>query len=116
MKLHGSLNIVENDLCIGDIRISDIANEFGTPCYIMDENLIRENISRFKKSMGENNVVVYAGKTFLNTHMVNILKDEKIGLDVVSEGELYIAFKCGFDMKSVIFHGNNKSDNECTHT
>ena len=44
--------------------------------------------------------------------MVNILKDEKIGLDVVSEGELYIAFKCGFDMKSVIFHGNNKSDNE----
>ncbi len=112
MKLHGSLNIVENDLCIGDIRISDIANEFGTPCYIMDENLIRENISRFKKYMGENNVVVYAGKTFLNTHMVNILKDEKIGLDVVSEGELYIAFKCGFDMKSVIFHGNNKSDNE----
>lgn len=112
MKLHGSLNIVKNDLCIGDIKISDIANEFGTPCYIMDEDLIRENINRFKKSMGKNNVVVYAGKTFLNTHMVSILKDENISLDVVSEGELYIALKCGFDMRKVIFHGNNKSDSE----
>lgn len=112
MKLHGSLNIIGNDLYIGDIKISDISNKFGTPCYIMDENLIRDNINRFKKSIGECNRVVYAGKTFLNTHMVNILKDENVGLDVVSDGELYIAFRCGFDMKNVIFHGNNKSIDE----
>lgn len=112
MKLHGSLNIKENNLFIGNINVLDIAREYKTPCYIMDENLIRENINRFKNSIGDKNVVVYAGKTFLNTHMVNILKDEKIYLDVVSEGELYIANFCGFDMEKIIFHGNNKSYDE----
>lgn len=112
MKLHGSLNIRENDLYIGDIKISDISHEFKTPCYIMDENLIRDNIKRFKSSVGEDNVVVYAGKTFLNTHMVEILKDEDIYLDVVSHGELYIAHRAGFDMKKIVFHGNNKSYEE----
>lgn len=112
MKLHGSLNIQGNDLCIGDIKISDIEKEFQTPCYIMDENLIRDNIREFKKSLREGNSVVYAGKTFLNTHMVNILKDEDINLDVVSEGELYIAYKAGFNMDNIVFHGNNKSISE----
>lgn len=112
MKLHGSLNIKGDHLFIGDIRISDIGDEYGTPCYIMDENLIRENINKFKTSMGENNVVVYAGKTFLNSHMINILKDENICLDVVSYGELFIANSNGFNMEKIIFHGNNKSYDE----
>lgn len=112
MKLHGALNIRENDLYIGDIKVSDIAEEFKTPCYIMDENLIRDNIKRFKSSIGEDNVVVYAGKTFLNTHMVGILKEESTYLDVVSHGELYIAYKSGFNMSKIVFHGNNKSYDE----
>lgn len=112
MKLHGALNIKDNNLFIGDINVLDIAKEYKTPFYIMDENLIRDNINRFKKSIGDENVIVYAGKTFLNAHMINILKDEKIYLDVVSDGELYIANFCGFDMEKIIFHGNNKSYDE----
>ena len=109
MKLHGSLNIRGNDLFIGDIKLHDVAKEFETPCYIMDENLIRDNISRFKKSFGENNVVVYAGKTFLNSYMVKLLKSENIYLDVVSSGELFIAKHNGFNMENIVFHGSNKT-------
>lgn len=112
MKLHGALNIKKNNLFIGDINVLDIAKEYRTPFYLMDENLIRENINRFKKSMGDKNVIVYAGKTFLNSYMVKILKDEDIYLDVVSDGELYIANSCGFDMEKIIFHGNNKNYEE----
>lgn len=112
MKLHGSLNIKGDNLFIGDIKVSDIGDEYGTPCYIMDENLIRENINKFKTLMGEKNVVVYAGKTFLNSHMINILKDENIFLDVVSSGELFIANSNGFNAEKIIFHGNNKSYDE----
>ena len=112
MKLHGSLNIKGNDLFIGNIKVVDIAKKFNTPCYVMDENLIRENINRFKNSIGNENKVVYAGKTFLNTHMVKILKEENICLDVVSDGELYIAHSSGFNMEKIVFHGNNKSYDE----
>ena len=112
MRLHGSLNIKENDLFIGNIKVVDIAKEFNTPCYVMDENLIRNNINEFKINIGDENRVVYAGKAFLNTHMVKIIKDEDIYLDVVSDGELYIANNSGFDMSKVLFHGSNKSYDE----
>lgn len=71
MKLHGSLNIKGNDLFIGNIKVVDIAKKFNTPCYVMDENLIRENINRFKNSIGNENKVVYAGKTFKYSHGKN---------------------------------------------
>ncbi len=112
MKLHGSLNVKGNDLFIGDTKISDVAEEFGTPLYLMDENLIKSNIGKFKDSMGDLGQIVYAGKAFLNTHMVNILKEDNVYLDVVSEGELYIANNAGFNMENIIFHGNNKSYDE----
>lgn len=112
MKLHGSLNIKNDELCIGNISLSSIAKEFNTPYFLMDENLIRENINKFKNSMGEENKVVYAGKTFLNSHMIKILMDENIFLDVVSDGEMFLAKNSGFNMENVIFHGNNKSYDE----
>ena len=112
MRLHGSLNIKGNHLCIGDIKVSSIAEEFNTPCYLMDENLIRDNLNKFKLSIGSENTVVYAGKTFLNSYMVNILKEENVYLDVVSDGELYIAKANGFPMDKIIFHGSNKSYDE----
>lgn len=112
MKLHGSLNIRGNDLFIGDIKLYDIAKEFKTPCYIMDENLIRDNIRRFKESFGKDNIVVYAGKTFLNSYMVKLIKSENMYLDVVSHGELFIAYSNGFNMENIIFHGSNKTLDE----
>ncbi len=112
MKLHGSLNIKGNDLYMGDIKLIDVAKEFKTPLYIMDENLIRDNIKEFKEAMGDFGYVAYASKTFLNSHMISILKEMGMHLDVVSYGEMYIAYKNGFDMGKVIFHGNNKSYDE----
>lgn len=93
----------------------DLANEYGTPLYIISEDIIRNNamniINSFKKQDIEFQVV-YAGKAFLNIAMCYIIKDLDMGLDVVSSGELYTAKKASFPMDKVYFHGNNKSIDE----
>jgi diaminopimelate decarboxylase len=78
----------------------------------MDEELIRNNCRRyykgFKVDEGQNKVA-YAGKAFLTIAMCQIINEEGLCLDVVSGGELYTAYKSGFPMEKVFFHGNNKT-------
>ncbi|KXZ40122.1 diaminopimelate decarboxylase [Alkalithermobacter thermoalcaliphilus JW-YL-7 = DSM 7308] len=114
MRLFGDYNIKNNQLYLGKYKISDLGDIYETPLYIYDENLIRENIRKCKDHFGENgkNIVAYAGKAFLVPYMCKILKEEKVSLDVVSGGELYIAYTSGFPMENVLFHGNNKSEQE----
>lgn len=104
-----------NHLEIGGCDAVELAKEFGTPLYVMDEGLIRENCRRFLSSMRslhENSEVIYAGKAFLTIEMCRIIKEEGLCLDVVSGGELYIAIKAQFPAKKIYFHGNNKSYEE----
>ncbi len=77
MKLFGSMNIRNNNLCIGEINTLDLAKKFGTPLYVMDETLIRDNCRRYITSfnIGENKVA-YAGKAFLTKAMCNLVKEE----------------------------------------
>ena len=93
-----------------------VAEKYGTPLYVMDEQLIRKNCRSFKNSIdkfyGGNGLVCYASKAFSCIEMCRIIKDEGIGLDVVSIGELYTALKAGFDCDKIGFHGNNKTDEE----
>ncbi|AOT69056.1 diaminopimelate decarboxylase [Geosporobacter ferrireducens] len=92
-----------------------LAEKYGTPLYVMSENIIR---SRCREVRGdfidkyENVRAVYAGKAFLTMTMCKIIESEGLGLDVVSGGELYTAVKAGFPMENVIFHGNNKTPEE----
>lgn len=58
------------------------------------------------------NRVTYAGKAFINMSMCNLVNEENLYLDVVSGGELYTAYKAGFPLERIYFHGNNKSDYE----
>lgn len=113
MKLFGNYNIKNNELYLNNIKISDIGEQIGTPIYIYDEELIRNNIKRFKKSFQEEkNIVTYAGKAFLIPYICTILKEEDVYLDVVSGGELYVAKHSEFPMEKIFFHGNNKSEEE----
>lgn len=115
MKLFGSMKIESNELTIGGIQTSKLAEKYSTPLYVMDENLIRSNCREYRKNFkcNENgNRVAYAGKAFITLDMCNILKEEKMSLDVVSGGELYTALRAGFPMGNVYFHGNNKSVEE----
>lgn len=115
MKLFGAMNIKDNELIIGGVKISELVNEYNTPLYVMNEELIRSNCKRYHKAFyceSEKNRVTYAGKAFLNMYMCNILKEEGFYLDVVSGGELYTAYKANFPLEHVYFHGNNKTRDE----
>ncbi len=103
-------------LAVGDIDTVELAKQYGTPLYVMDEDLIRKACRRFKKSIdsyyGGEGLVCYASKAFCCKAVCRIMKEEGIGLDVVSGGELFTAASVDFPMENVCFHGNNKTDEE----
>lgn len=92
-----------------------LAQKYGTPLYVMSEDILRANINRIKdafESAGAVYDVNYAGKTFLNMGMCRIIESEGISLDVASGGELYTAVKSGFYPARICFHGSNKNQAE----
>ncbi|MDH7576267.1 MAG: diaminopimelate decarboxylase [Bacillota bacterium] len=116
MKLHGTMCInAEGQLEVGGCRINELARNFGTPLYIMDEALIRKNCREYYRAFssdGKSDGVLYAAKAFMATAICKIVESEGLGLDVVSGGELYIALKAGFPPGKLFLHGNNKSLSE----
>lgn len=114
MKLFGTMKFCGSDLYIGGVSTLDLANEFGTPLYVIDEELVRGICSRYYNSFAKNrnNRVAYAGKAFLPLAMCQLIKEEGLSLDVVSGGELFTAYKSGFPMENILFHGNNKTYDE----
>ena len=115
MKLHGSMEIKNDDLYIGGVKTLDLVEKYKTPLYVFDEELIRNNCKEYVKSFKVNengNKVAYAGKAFLTKYMCKIVKEEGLFLDVVSGGELYTAYKAGMPMENILFHGNNKTVDE----
>lgn len=103
-------------LTVSGVDTVELAHTYGTPAYIMDEQMIRDACLRFKRSMEQyysgNGLVCYASKAFCCKEMCRIMKSEEIGLDVVSMGELYTAMSVDFPADQICFHGNNKSDAE----
>ncbi len=106
----------KNHLTIGGVDTLQLAEKYGTPLYVMDEDLIRKHCRIYKSAMdkyyGGNGLVLYASKAFSCKYMCRIANEEGLGLDVVSGGELYTAHKAGFPMEKVFFHGNNKTADE----
>lgn len=93
----------------------ELAKEYGTPLYVMSEDIIIERINEIKDSFinkYENVRCYYASKAFLTKEMTRIIKREGLGLDVVSGGELYTAKAVDFPMEKIMFHGNNKTPDE----
>ncbi len=103
-------------LVIGGCDCVKLAEEYGTPLYIMDEELIRKNCRAFRKGIEKyydgNGLVLYASKAFSSLAACRIAEQEGLGLDVVSGGEVYTALKAGFPVDRIYFHGNNKSREE----
>ena len=113
MEHWGNLDI-NNDghLMLGGCDALDLAAKFGTPLYVMEEDVIRKICRRYVSALEAykgGGKVLFAGKAFMTTAMCKIVQSEGLGLDVVSGGELYVAINAGFDMKNVYFHGNNKT-------
>ncbi len=114
MRLHGTMRINEKGhLEIGGCDAVDLARVFGTPLYVVDEALFRENCRSYRLAFARGNGgVLYAGKALLTLAICRLIEEEGLGLDVVSGGELYTAVQAGFPMDRVYFHGNNKTADE----
>jgi diaminopimelate decarboxylase len=105
----------EGHLVIGGCDVVDLAEEFGTPLYLFDESTLRRKCREFKDEFTRRypeTMVIYASKSFLNRALALILKEERLGLDVVSGGELSIARSVDFPADRIYFHGNNKTPEE----
>jgi len=102
-------------LLIGGCDVVDLTEEFGTPLYLFDESTLRHKCREFKDEFCKyypDTLVIYASKAFLNRALALIFKEEGLGLDVVSGGELSIAHSVDFPLDKVYFHGNNKTPEE----
>ena len=116
MKLFGTSKVNEKgNLSIGGVDASELAKEFKTPLYVMDQELIETTIDKMKEAFQSNRFdtqIAYAGKAFLSIGMLKLVDAKELDLDVVSGGELYTAYKAGFPMDRVHLHGNNKTVEE----
>ena len=116
MKLHGTMQINgKGHLEIGGCDTTALVETFGTPLYVMDEDLIREVCGAYRAAFIEGipgGDVTYSCKAFCCAAMIRIATQEGLGIDVFSGGELYTALAAGADPARMEFNGNNKSPEE----
>ena len=117
MIIHDHFDINEKGhLTIGGADAVELAREFGTPAYILDENVIRANCREYLRAATENfgadALPLYASKALCFTGIYKLVAEEGLGVDCVSGGELYTARAAGFPAERIYFHGNNKTDRD----
>jgi diaminopimelate decarboxylase len=98
-------------LCVGDVPLTEIADQYGTPTYVLDESDFRGRIRRYRTAM-PGVEIVYAGKSLLTVDVARWAADEGAGLDVSSPGELATALAAGVDPARIVVHGNAKAPDE----
>lgn len=104
-----------NHLEIGGCDTVELAGQFGTPLFVMDEETIRRQCRRYLQSFRQLSPgadIVYASKAFMSVALCRIMMEEGLLLDVSSGGEIYLAYKSGFPSEKMYFHGNNKTPDE----
>lgn len=106
---------MSNNFTFSNFDTVKLAKKYGTPLYVISEDIIRDNANSIKNAFIKQKVdyeINYAGKAFTNMAMCKIVEDLGLSLDVVSGGELYTAYKAGFPMDRICLHGSNKSVEE----
>ncbi|MGW3726165.1 diaminopimelate decarboxylase [Streptomyces sp. NPDC000851] len=98
----------EGELTVGGVPLAEVADRFGTPVYVIDEDEVRERCRTYRHAFPEADVL-YAAKAFLCRAMVHWMDEEGLGLDVCSAGELELAVTTGFPAEKIVLHGNAKS-------
>ena len=106
----------KGNLQLGGCDLKKVADENGTPAYVLDESTIRKNckayVDSIKKYYDGNGIAIYASKALSCKYMYKLIAEEGMGADVVSGGEIYTALTAGFPADKLYFHGNNKSIEE----
>lgn len=101
----------EGRLCIGEVPLTDIADEFRTPTYVIDEADFRQRARRYRRALRDAEVV-YAGKSLLTIAIARWAREEGLGVDVCSAGELATAVAGGVPPSRIVMHGNAKPIDE----
>lgn len=113
-----NLNLKKNDegnLSIGGADALDLADEYGTPLYVMDEDRIRDNYNRINQAFSRQYSdfkIFYACKANTNLAVMRILEEMGCGVDAVSPGEIYTSLLSGFSPDRILFTGNNTTNEE----
>ncbi|MBF6101419.1 diaminopimelate decarboxylase [Nocardia cyriacigeorgica] len=94
---------------LAGIPVTELAAEFGTPLFVIDEDDFRSRCRDMVRAFGPNAKVHYASKAFLCGEVARWIRDEGLSLDVCSGGELAVALNGGFPAERIALHGNNKS-------
>ena len=100
----------DGHLLVGGLDVIDLANEFGTPLFVYDEDDIRDRARAAVAAFGDG--VAYASKAFLCKAMARLAHDEGMCIDVSTAGEMHVALVAGVPAARLVLHGNNKSDEE----
>src|SRR5262249_34184790 len=98
------------NVTIAGVDLVAIAERFGTPLYVYDEDDIRARCRVYVEAFGDG--VAYESKAFLCVAMAKLVNEEGLPLDVATGGELHVALAAGFPPERIVFHGNNKSLDE----
>ena len=100
-------------LLVGGCAVADLAAEYGTPAYIIDEGALRARARHYLdafRSRHPNSHVLFASKSFPSASVIGLIAQEGCGTDTAAAGELMLALRAGADASSIVFHGNAKTD------
>ena len=103
-----SARLEEGELILGGVRASELADRFGTPLVVYCEETIRRQARAFTDAVGEGGRVFFGTKAVANVALLRLLREEGIGADVASSGELAFARAAGLTGADLVVHGNNK--------
>ena len=114
--LYETVKMINHSLNFAGSDLNALAEKYGCPLYIMDENTIRRNCRAYREALKAcpcpDSSAVYASKACSFGEIYKIIAEEGLGADVVSPGEIYTAYKAGFPMENAYFQGNNKTDGD----
>lgn len=103
--------IAKDHVVIGGCDTVALAEQFGTPLFVFCEQTFRDRARQFRRAFPAAQIY-YAAKAFLCVPLCRLLEQEGLGLDVASGGELHTALAARFPPERMIFHGNNKQDDD----
>ena len=103
-------------LCLAGVDVLPLAEKYGTPLYVLDEDMVRERMALYVSAMAAHfpagSRPYYASKALCCKELCRWAKEEGMGLDAVSSGELCTALAAGFPAAHICFHGNAKTESD----
>jgi diaminopimelate decarboxylase len=108
-------SVVDGELVIGGVTATQLAAEFGTPVYVIDEGYLRDRVRAYRDGLAArwpNSRIYFASKSFPSTPVYRVMAEEGIGVDVAGGGEIVMARVAGVPGSDLLLHGNAKTDAE----